>query len=122
MQLLPGLGRIKVRRIKDAFEKPFYPHAIGKDTSETMPSVGVHSGINQPKEAARTDIAQPKSREPSPVWDIELDLNPSDIDAEEPQDRPQERERSPVWDIELDLNPSEISSGEDEGPPKRRRK
>jgi len=79
MQLLPGLGRVKVRRIKDAFEKPFYPRPVGTD--KRGPSMEVQS-LNKQPQAAHTPQIQPKSREPSPIWDIELDLNPSDVETE----------------------------------------
>lgn len=48
---LPGFGQVKVKNIKNAFEKPFRNHA----TNTLEPSYK-------------------PPREPSPVWDIELDL------------------------------------------------
>jgi len=128
MQLLPGLGRIKVRRIKDAFEKPFYPHPVAMD--KRIPNLEVQS-LNKQPQAAHTPQIQPKSREPTPIWDIELDLNPSDAETEPtgntgPPLAPNTsgdhgRRRSPTWDIELDLNNSEDSTSEMESPSKRRK-
>ncbi|KAI0777637.1 restriction endonuclease type II-like protein [Trametes elegans] len=57
-------------------------------------------------------------REPSPVWDIELDLNDSPEPTPEIGPPPvgpsvsRKRPPSPMWDIELDLN---ASDGEDNG-------
>lgn len=87
LQTLPGFGQVKVRRIKDAFEKPFRnqstsaafslggqvslvpPRHLAPSASEPHP-VGVNDKGKQ-KEATPPDR---QFREPSPVWDIELDL------------------------------------------------
>ncbi|CAG7854861.1 DNA excision repair protein ERCC-1 [Serendipita indica DSM 11827] len=57
----PGFGALKVRRLKDAMEKPFKP-----TVSKTL------------RPALEDERRQSKAREPSPDWpelDIELDLN-----------------------------------------------
>jgi DNA excision repair protein ERCC-1 len=142
MQLLPGLGPIKVRRIKDAFEKPFYPRASAVDTTKNAARAEIQSSIGQSQATSslQNEYPQPADRWPSPIWDIELDLNPSEVDGEgvgrqnkskstsslqtngvHAQEHP--REPSPIWDIELDLNDSDdhVSSQEYDEPSKRRR-
>jgi len=121
MQLLPGLGRVKVRRIKDAFEKPFYPHVATSITSEETTERRPHfQGLRGGSPILDAhDPEKVVERHISPVWDIEMDLNPSDgVDTPEETDKNHEvtkprpvdksaREPSPIWDIELDLNPSD---------------
>ncbi|KAF9227424.1 DNA repair protein rad10 [Gyrodon lividus] len=133
LQSLPGFGQVKVRRIKDAFEKPFR----NKATSATF-SLGTQASSTQQTDTGQTppggqippaspnrkgkeqEILLPASppyrppREPSPMWDIERDLNSSppptvsngpkqaQASTTVPQGRP--RSPSPMWDIELDLN------------------
>lgn len=96
-----------------------------------------------------TTVEQRAAREPSPVWDIELDLNGSpsptpetgpaphrsqlpspskalptrasstsetDINSTQSKKRPP----SPVWDIELDLNESDEDNVMDNGSKKRK--
>ncbi|KAF9065606.1 restriction endonuclease type II-like protein [Rhodocollybia butyracea] len=79
---LPGFGQVKVRNIKNAFEKPFRNHAT--NTLELMQAGdngdngdkgtgdggGPLDGATSPKE---NDSAYRPPRDPSPVWDIELD-------------------------------------------------
>ncbi|KAH7888765.1 restriction endonuclease type II-like protein [Phlebopus sp. FC_14] len=124
LQNLPGFGQVKVRRIKDAFEKPFRNNA----TSATF-SLGSQVAIPQATTSEVDEGAQladlkgkgkeiptrasTPARSASPAWDIELNLNtrsltPTNIPntakfiTTDPERR--SRERSPVWDIELDLN------------------
>lgn len=73
LQNLPGFGQVKVRRLKDAFEKPFRT-----SQSQSAP----HNTQRVPEAPTTTQSADDTSssgvrgtREPSPVWDIELDLN-----------------------------------------------
>ena len=69
-------------------------------------------------------------REPSPAWDIELDLNDSPEQTPETGPPPvsgtsatsRKRPPSPVWDIELDLNASETEDDDNEGEDGRSRK
>lgn len=91
LQTLPGFGQVKVRRIKDAFEKPFRnqstsstfslggqvlpvnPRNLGSPANETPPA----DANDEQKEKEAPPRASPPEcqfREPSPVWDIELDL------------------------------------------------
>ncbi|EGN99898.1 hypothetical protein SERLA73DRAFT_180183 [Serpula lacrymans var. lacrymans S7.3] len=92
LQNLPGFGQVKVRRIKDAFEKPFRNKATSTLSSlgtqpRTSQSTIAEAGHSTAGIADEGDLNTIKPapvavpREPSPVWDIELDLDPpSDID------------------------------------------
>lgn len=68
-------------------------------------------GLDSPPPTASSGPPSRPPREPSPVWDIELDLNDDeDLDrppTSGPSTRPP-REPSPVWDIELDLNDDDL--------------
>ncbi|KIK67365.1 hypothetical protein GYMLUDRAFT_217587 [Collybiopsis luxurians FD-317 M1] len=72
---LPGFGQVKVKNLKNAFEKPFRNHATNtlafmassqksKEKSDT-----IQDGDGRP-----TSPSYRPPRDPSPVWDIELDL------------------------------------------------
>ena len=91
-----------MRRLKDAFEKPFrnlatsslslgasQPRPVWGNVTQLMPSVGA---TTDPIRDTERDLDCPvgggpepeslsrvlrKARSPSPVWDIELDLNES---------------------------------------------
>lgn len=135
---LPGFGQVKVKRLKDAFEKPFRTsstNAISSQAqalSQTSASVAGPSTVDKGKgkETATNTASEmappPRPREPSPAWDIELDLNdfPSPGPDPPPSPRPPQpetslkRPASPVWDIELDLNESDV----DEDIPRKRHK
>ncbi|KAJ4498053.1 restriction endonuclease type II-like protein [Lentinula lateritia] len=75
---LPGFGQVKVKNIKNAFEKPFRNHATNTLAfMASSPSQGPmgnepHDGVEQGNTVAEPSYKPP--REPSPVWDIELDL------------------------------------------------
>jgi DNA excision repair protein ERCC-1 len=130
LQTLPGFGPVKVRRIKDAFDKPFRNHATsavfsvgsqvprgvgdevvsksnGEKVSEVaasaskviLDSVPVQSSVK-----GKGKGKEPAQRSPSPVWDIELDLDSPPPTASSGPPPPPPRGPSPVWDIELDLN------------------
>jgi DNA excision repair protein ERCC-1 len=130
LQALPGFGQVKVKKIKDAFEKPFRNHATSilssiYNAASASTVVCDTDGKGKGKEKA---TSQPESstttrriREPSPVWDIELDL---DLDIDSPESGPppvtrsrekgeMARSRSPIWDIELDLNGSDEEDNQD---------
>ncbi|KAI0074163.1 DNA repair protein rad10 [Panus rudis PR-1116 ss-1] len=135
---LPGFGQVKVKRIKDAFEKPFRHNATSSLSSwsqpkvtdaaqaqtENQPSVQSNTHASTDQSAGSSNQAgsakqtsQPRKRPPSPVWDIELDLNespppPSPETGPPPETRTSSsakgkqravRSPSPTWDIELDL-------------------
>jgi len=83
---LPGFGQVKVKRMKDAFEKPFrtsgtnplpfpsHSQALRKESGARLG--GDTSTLGHSPPANKDQLSgQPHPREPSPVWDIELDLN-----------------------------------------------
>lgn len=132
LQTLPGFGPVKVRRIKDAFDKPFRNRATsavfsvgsqvprGADDEVVSTSNGenvlevaeskaasgskaiLDSGPAQIGVKGKGKGKESAQRSPSPVWDIELDLD-SPPPAMSPGSAPP-REPSSVCDIELDLN------------------
>jgi DNA excision repair protein ERCC-1 len=132
LQTLPGFGPVKVRRIKDAFDKPFrnratsavfsvgsqVPRGAGDEVVSTSNGENVlevaeskaASGSKAISDSGPAQIGvkgkgkgkESVQRSPSPVWDIELDL-----DSPPPamsSGSPPPREPSSVCDIELDLN------------------
>lgn len=137
---LPGFGAVKVRRIVDAFEKPFRNKATSAvpasqvarsalgDDVEGEDDVGENNENERPRSSTESNIPSashihqygsaadsgtivtklsdntnfPSSRrvrEPSPTWDIELDLNADDIAA--------------VSIAELDVGPKKKDAGLD---------
>ncbi|KAH9930388.1 DNA repair protein rad10 [Amylocystis lapponica] len=132
LQNLPGFGQVKAKRLQDAFEKPFRNNSTSTLPSQfTQRPVSAHPDKGKgkapetralPAPAAAADdstawIRAPKP--PSPVWDIELDLNhdspsptpetgPPPHRSPSPSGQRNKRPPSPVWDIELDLNESDI--------------
>ncbi|KAJ7178457.1 DNA repair protein rad10 [Mycena crocata] len=102
LQNLPGFGQVKVKNIRNAFDKPIRNHA-----TTTLDMLVSPSGKEKEKEkeiegspiAPTTNGSSSRPRrEPSPLWDIERNLSPALDNG--PVDRP----NSPSWDIELDLN------------------
>ncbi|KAF9012392.1 restriction endonuclease type II-like protein [Cyathus striatus] len=90
LQNLPGFGQVKIKNIKNAFEKPF------KNKSTTLTSQPIPRGSSVIPEVSdsTSHVTRPR-RESSPEWDIELDLNKTDT----------AHSKSPEpFDIELDLN------------------
>ena len=75
--LCPGFGQVKVRRLREAFDKPFH---VGQSGNKPVSAVA--------------------HRPPSPVWDIELDLNDSDV--EESPEPPPTKKRKPNEPIETE--------------------
>jgi DNA excision repair protein ERCC-1 len=72
LQSLPGFGQVKVKNIKNAFEKPFR-----NQTTATLSILQTRkSGAQELSQAEAVHHDQPTghvSRESSPIWDIELD-------------------------------------------------
>ncbi|KAF7376223.1 DNA excision repair protein ERCC-1 [Mycena sanguinolenta] len=93
LQNLPGFGQVKVRNIKNAFEKPIRNNATNTIAFQMSQVKDKGKGREEPPAASSSSSRPP--RPPSPVWDIERDLTP-----------PVENtgRESPPWDIELDLN------------------
>ncbi|KAJ7251518.1 restriction endonuclease type II-like protein [Mycena haematopus] len=92
LQNLPGFGQVKVRNIKNAFEKP-----IRNNATNTLASQIKDKGKAREEEPSAATSSRPP-RPPSPVWDIERDLTPPVENAVNAATD------SPPWDIELDLN------------------
>ncbi|KAI0733221.1 DNA repair protein rad10 [Fomitopsis betulina] len=149
LQKLPGVGQVKAKRIQDAFRKPFRNHTTSGLSTQLMEThlsqakqdkgKGKASDASRPSDvtifALPSDTFTRPPRQPSPMWDIELDLNtpspPSssavevlkatktptaDADASSstgPLTSRRKRPLSPAWDIELDLDESEA---EESGP------
>ncbi|KAG9316539.1 restriction endonuclease type II-like protein [Chiua virens] len=80
LQTLPGFGQVKVKRIKDAFEKPFRNQStsaafsLGSQPPPALASAGSAVPPIDKGEEKEAPLAPISEREPSPVWDIELDL------------------------------------------------
>ena len=116
---------MKVKRIKDAFERPFRNNATSlpyssqpqasastNDTTTATAPLDTTAGPSSQPTSSQTDGPSRAPREPSPVWDLELDLNASPTPTpppEKPKDRPQ-RASSPKWDIEDDVDMDEDES------------
>jgi DNA excision repair protein ERCC-1 len=145
LQTLPGFGRVKVKKIKDAFEKPFRNDAtstlqtrsIFDASSSTGPNTNSSDGQDKETvisllESDMTTRDRPRPREPSPVWDLELELDlDGNTDADNhilPENGPplvsrhtddsklgRDESSSPVWDIELDLNGSDDDNDDERG-------
>lgn len=137
---LPGFGPKKVARMKDAFNHPFRDSPAGVKAHAALDTSGSflphttsiessaasrESGKGKEKANDTGDYPPPSSqlsrrpaRSPSPVWDIELDLNsPSPPVPRSPSggassERGRKRQASPVWDIELDLNEEDLEDVE----------
>ncbi|KAL1660751.1 restriction endonuclease type II-like protein [Schizophyllum commune] len=83
---LPGFGQVKVKNIKNAFEKPirnkatsalpFAPSQASSSYQSSQASSAAPSQAAAPEhEASSSKPLDRPLRSPSPVWDIELDLN-----------------------------------------------
>ncbi|KAJ7901925.1 restriction endonuclease type II-like protein [Mycena olivaceomarginata] len=86
LQNLPGFGQVKVRNIKNAFEKP-----IRNNATTTLDML-----TSQAKGKGKAREEEPPAA--SPPWDIERDQTPP------AQSVVADARYSPPWDIELDLN------------------
>lgn len=133
LQNLPGFGQVKVKNIKNAFEKPFRNNATtslavlasqaktdasnSQSTTTAPPANRPPATSNSKSKGKERAVDLPPAatssrpiREPSPVWDIELDnSSPTSETGPLPEtytapSAPPVRAESPVWDIELDLN------------------
>ncbi|KAJ7346715.1 restriction endonuclease type II-like protein [Mycena albidolilacea] len=86
LQNLPGFGQVKVRNIKNAFEKP-----IRNNATTTLDML-----TSQAKGKGKAREEEPPVASSS--WDIERDLTPP------AQSVVADARYSPPWDIQLDLN------------------
>lgn len=125
LQNLPGFGQVKVKRIKEAFEKPFH-NKTANATLSLSNQVNVPPSTNTasvaptrslPKEKNKEVLSVTPRRTRSPVQDAELGSSISsppplsdmpDFTRETKPQRGRSRPASPVWDIELDLNESDV--------------
>src|SRR6266498_5145731 len=66
---LPGFGQVKVKNIKNAFEKPFRNQVTSSIAASSQ------NQVVQPPTASTSRAGHQASttRSPSPVWDIEFD-------------------------------------------------
>ncbi|KAG8863500.1 ssDNA endonuclease and repair protein rad10 [Tulasnella sp. 330] len=89
LNLCPGFGKVKARRVKEAFDKPFYPgrkadtivagnsRSKGKGNEPTQNDQFM-SELALSNTGHDVDTAENAARQFSPDWDIDLDLNGSD--------------------------------------------
>lgn len=111
---LPGFGQVKVKNIKNTFDKPMRNNATRTLPTATQESsdfvfhddeppttmAALVSKSTKGKEKALPSTTTRPPRESSPIWDIELDLDePSSVAAKDPPPR-----TAAPFDIELDLN------------------
>lgn len=80
---LPGFGQVKVKNIENAFNKPFRNDAMTKLTQlrseQSQPQEPPRGTDSAARQASPSTSSQQPPREPSPTWDIELDLNDDEI-------------------------------------------
>ncbi|KDQ21326.1 hypothetical protein BOTBODRAFT_182689 [Botryobasidium botryosum FD-172 SS1] len=125
LSLCPGLGGVKVRRIKDAFEKPFRNspgEAVGtqRNTGEERASASSTQLPSSSIARASTStarLAPAESTRESPPWDLEHGLNspppasPNRTTETALASAPPTSDRfSPEWDIEDDNESLGVSS------------
>ncbi|KDQ28085.1 hypothetical protein PLEOSDRAFT_1112855 [Pleurotus ostreatus PC15] len=109
---LPGFGQVKVKNIKNAFDKPFRNHAT---STLPLPSTQRSALASGAPTLVASDPSKGKSkqpaRSPSPAWDIEdidLDSPPRDLPIPAPPTSSKTTGAdASTWDIELDLNDSD---------------
>lgn len=89
LQNLPGFGQVKVKNIRNTFEKPFRNQATTSLSTLASQSKSQHHAETTSSTHAQQQLTM---RQESPVWDIEGDID-------EMTDGPS----SKVFDIELDL-------------------
>jgi len=104
LQNLPGFGQVKVKNIKNAFEKPFRNQATSSLSQSR--SQGKRPATQQSTSQQDQQLPPPVSqRAESPAWDIEYEEG--QLPDEEEQIEPTGRKSPPhteVFDIDLDLN------------------
>ncbi|KAG8979816.1 ssDNA endonuclease and repair protein rad10, partial [Tulasnella sp. 427] len=109
LQQCPGFGKVKARRVKDAFEKPFFPgrkaNALGGPTQSNRK--GKEKAPGQGDGFSTATLERPDADD----VDMEVPV-PDDALPSDKRTSPQPR-YSPDWDIDLDLNPSDKESTTD---------
>ncbi|KAF8973203.1 restriction endonuclease type II-like protein [Flammula alnicola] len=96
LQNLPGFGQVKVKNIKNAFDKPF--------RNQGTSSLSLLASQAKKTSKAPSSTASNVPRELSPVWDIELDSVGSPIEEGGPSTEGRGTDATRVFDIELDLS------------------
>ncbi|KAF9268921.1 DNA repair protein rad10 [Marasmius fiardii PR-910] len=94
---LPGFGQVKVKNIKNAFEKPFRNQA-----TNTLAPILVSQVRDKPVESSSSDKGKEKEvfpRQQSPAWDMESQEAPDKRKGKEKEITAQPD--SPPWDIEF---------------------
>ncbi|THH30790.1 hypothetical protein EUX98_g3393 [Antrodiella citrinella] len=116
LQNLPGFGQVKVKRIKDAFEKPFrnsatsaLPFPSQQQTQTQLQPMPLAPAASSGGAGPSTAFISPSTRQ--------TNLRDREDEYLAPRLRPP-REASPVWDIELDLNDSPPPPSPQAGPSK----
>ncbi|KAG5639406.1 hypothetical protein H0H81_002938 [Sphagnurus paluster] len=119
---LPGFGQVKVKNIKNTFDKPLrnnatrtLPAAVAASQSQSQSTIGgtvtaskesttppMSATVAKPSAKGKEKQTAPPPRSPSPVWDIELDLNDDDLSSVETGPLPEYPPQP--FDIDLDLN------------------
>ncbi|KAG8768424.1 hypothetical protein FRC12_005568 [Ceratobasidium sp. 428] len=110
LQLCPGFGPTKVRRLRKAFNKTFHssgqkPLGIPGQVVQTETTPGSpdawpaddEPGIPQPQASTIPTPPRPATRHSSPEWDIDVPTAEARPDAD--------------LDLDLDLNPSDEETG-----------
>ncbi|KAH8080281.1 DNA repair protein rad10 [Cristinia sonorae] len=149
LQNLPGFGQVKVKRIKDAFEKPFRNNTTSALPFESQqrarqqpsqPSPSLDSGPSSFSRRApplnpnrRTTIGDDDDddlylphppRAQSPAWDIELDLNDSPPQSPAPQPPragpSEKRRRASSVEWDIEKDPDESGAGANGDNPRKR--
>lgn len=104
LQNLPGFGQVKVKNIKNAFEKPF------RNQGTSSLSILASQGKRAPAaEASSIQISKEsqsnRTREPSPPWDIETDMVATgDASPLTGNSFDNDMDQTRVFDIELELS------------------
>lgn len=102
LQNLPGFGQVKVKNIKNAFDKPFRNQSTSSVTH--LASQG-HKGVLTNTHTSKRPQDSAVAREASPPWDIELDIASEVEDSGRTNpDLPSRVDDTYHFDIELDLN------------------
>ncbi|KAI6134493.1 restriction endonuclease type II-like protein [Pisolithus croceorrhizus] len=124
LQNLPGFGQVKVKRIKEAFEKPFHTKTANTTLSlsnqvnvlptSSIPDISGMAPTRLPSKEKNSEVfSETPQHTRSQAGDTGLNssIPSSSIISEGPDftrealpERERSRPASPVWDIELDLN------------------
>ncbi|KAF9501560.1 DNA repair protein rad10 [Pleurotus eryngii] len=111
LQNLPGFGQVKVKNIKNAFDKPFRNRATSTLPLPSMQRSALASGAPTLVASDPKGKGKQPARSPSLAWnieDIDLDSPPGDpLIPPPPTSSKATGVDASTWDIELDLNDSD---------------